>query len=252
MIKMMNSKRIACKAGPVLMLLSLLTFCWVASARADSIVLTDLGVGNTYNPTTGWEIIPGDAFADEFTPTANLSVSAIDVALGNITGVATSAANGVDFALFTTVAGSPGTLLSSFGEVTSFPDFGPTQCTAGTCAIQTLTPASSVSLTSGVSYWLVGSAGGAGTDAVWNMSNSAGGVTQFMAGSTGWVPVVAGNSQGAFALVGTASTSTSGGTGGAPTGVPEPPMIILLGVGLSALCALGLRKKQFLNGVARI
>jgi hypothetical protein len=250
----MNSKQIACKAGPVLMMLSLLSFCWVNSARADSIVVSNLGAGNAFNTTTGWEIIPGAEFADEFTPAANLSVSAVDVALGNITGVPTSAANGVDFALFTTTAGSPGTLLSSLGEVTSFPDFGPTECTAGTCAIHTLTPASSVSLTSGVSYWLVASAGGAGTDAVWNMSNSAGGVTQFMSGVAGWVPVVAGSSQGAFALVGTASTSTSGsgGTGGAPSGVPEPPMIVLLGVGLSALCALGLRKKQFLNRVARI
>jgi hypothetical protein len=245
MIKMMNSKQIACKAGPVLMLLSLLSFCWVGSARADSIVLSNLGAGNTYNTTSGWEIIPGAEFADEFTPTANLSVSAIDVALGNITGVPTSAANGVDFALFTTVAGSPGTLLSSLGEVTSFPDFGPTECTAGTCAIQTLTPASSVSLTSGVSYWLVASAGGAGTDAVWNMSNSAGGVTQFMQDSQGWINVNPGNSQGAFALVGTTS-------GSGPTGVPEPPMIVLLAVGLSALCVLGLRKEQFLNRLARI
>ncbi len=232
------------------MLLSLLSFCWVSSARADSIVLSNLGAGNTYNTTSGWEIIPGAEFADEFTPAANLSVSAVDVALGNITGVPTSAANGVDFALFTTTAGSPGTLLSALGEVTSFPDFGPTECTAGTCTIETLTPASSVSLTSGVSYWLVASAGGAGTDAIWNWSNSAGGVTQFMTDSTGWVPVVAGSSQGVFALVGTASTSTSGG--GGPTGVPEPPMIVLLAVGLSALCALGLRKKQFLTGVARI
>jgi hypothetical protein len=247
MIKMMSSKQIACKAGPVLMLLSLLTFCWVASARADSIVLSNLGVGNAFNTTTGWEIIPGDAFADEFTPTANLSVSAIDVALGNITGVATSAANGVDFALFTTTAGSPGTLLASFGEVTSFPDFGPTQCTGGTCAIETLTSASSVSLTSGVSYWLVASAGGAGTDAVWNMSNSAGGITQFMQDSQGWINVNPGTNQGAFALVGTTSTS-----GGGPTGVPEPPMIVLLAVGLSALCVLGLRKEQFLNRLASI
>ena len=156
----MNGEQIACKAGPVLMLLSLLSFCWVDSARADSIVLSNLGAGNTYNTSTGWQIIPGNAFADQFTPSANLTVSAVDVALGNITGVATSAANGVDFAFFTDTGGRPGTLLSALPEVTSFPDFGPGECTGGTCTIETI--ASSVSLTSGVSYWLVASAGGAG------------------------------------------------------------------------------------------
>ena len=78
------------------------------------------------------------------------------------------------------------------------------------------------------------------------MSNSAGGImTQFMLDGQGWNNVNPGTNQGAFALVGTTSTS-----GGGPTGVPEPPMIVLLAVGLSALCLLGLRKEQFLNRLA--
>ena len=77
------------------------------------------------------------------------------------------------------------------------------------------------------------------------MSNSVGGITQFMQGSQGWINVNPGTNQGAFALVGTTS-------GGGPTGVPEPPMIVLLAVGLSALCVLGLRKQQFLNRLASI
>ena len=85
----------------------ILSLCSVKSARADSVVFSNLGSPISFSTSTGWEIIPGANVATQFTPSADVAVSQIDVGIGNITGLPTGISNGVNFAVYTNVSGSP-------------------------------------------------------------------------------------------------------------------------------------------------
>ena len=94
-------------------------------------------------------------------------------------------------------------------------------------------------LQGGVPYWLVASAGGAGTDAVWNASNILDGGVKINQGGGLWMASVD-SFGGSFDVVGSVSDS---GSGGSP--VPEPPGALLLAVGFCALCAIKVRRTIF-------
>jgi hypothetical protein len=215
------------------------SLCSVKSARADSVVFSNLGSPISFSTSTGWEIVPGANVATEFTPSADVAVSQIDVGIGNITGLPAGISNGVNFAVYTNVSGSPGSVFGSFPELTSFMDFGSGQCVGLTCTVQTLKPVGSLDLQGGVPYWLVASAGGAGTDAVWNASNILDGGVKINQGGGLWMDSVD-SFGGSFDVVGAVSDS---GSGGSP--VPEPPGALLLAVGFCALCAIKVRKNYF-------
>ena len=187
----------------------ILSLCSVKSARADSVAFSNLGSPISFSTSTGWEVIPGANVATEFTPSADVAVSQIDVGIGNITGLPTGISNGVNFAVYTNVGGSPGSVFGSFPELTSFTDFGSGQCAGLACTVQTLKPVGSLDLQGGVPYWLVASAGGAGTDAVWNGSNILDGGVKINQGGGLWMSSVD-NFAGAFDVVGTVTDSVSG------------------------------------------
>ena len=215
--------------------------CAATPARADSVAFSNLGSPNAFSTSTGWEVYPGVDVATQFTTSGNVAVSQIDVAVGNITGVPAGVSNGVNFAIYTGASGSPASLFASFPELTSFTDFGSGQCAGLACTVETLKPVGTLSLQGGVPYWLVASAGGASTDAVWNSSDLAGNTVEMNQNGGTWMTGI--GVAGAFDVIGSVTDSSSGSTStsvGSP--VPEPPVALLLAIGLCALGGMMVRK----------
>ncbi len=109
-----------------------------------------------------------------FTSTGNFTLSQIDAAVGNVTGV-----NAVTFTLNTDVGGLPGVIMESW-TVTGLPAFG------GSYAPVSLISLPGVMLNAGQSYWLEASAGDPTNWPAWNYNSigETGPVDQYPGG--GW------------------------------------------------------------------
>jgi len=216
---------LACVVGLALLVLAL-----PVVARADSVIYSDLGPSNSYdpsnattNPANNWEL-SGAASADgeeliavSFTPSANYDLTKILVALSFYSGTN----NGAYVTLNSDNSGSPGAVIESW-TLSKLPVLGSASTIT---AHQTLTSAPDVLLSSGSTYWIVAGPDSSGTsDTIdgWNFNST---------GATGTV---------AYSFDGTTWTSD-----GSPyilpafkvkgTPVPEPPTFTMLGLALAAL-----------------
>ncbi len=190
-------------------------------ASAD-VVFNDFGAGNSYQSGIGNTVSAAGSltgFLDEqamaFTPSGNFTLSQIDVAIGHVSGT-----NSVMLSLNSDSGGLPGGAIESW-TLTSLPQFG----MAG--IFETVTPVSSVTLTSGTQYWVVASPIASDTWDAWNLNN------------TGSTNPAASNSGGGWA---TGETTSAFDVLGTPAGVPEPTSIVLLATVLGSL-AFALRRR---------
>lgn len=192
-------------------------------ARAATVLYSNLGPGNSYNPGVGWTIM-GPAGAESyaqfalFTPTAGGDVAQIDVALRTVAGNGSAVVS-----LWTESGGLPGVLLGSW-FVTSTVNFG------GCCDVTSATGITGVTLTGGQSYALLLDTFGSNWLA-WNFNNQ--GVVGEMGhskdGGGSWTTRQ--DYLGAFAVY-----------AGDETAVPEPSTLLLAGVGLIGLFAWRTRR----------
>lgn len=115
---------------------------------------SDLGESGTgYQCCAAWMVAGSGAptgasntAANLFTSLGSGSVSQIDVAVGDISGV-----NSFFVALYTASGGSPGTLIAQWSNLSSKTTYG----LGGCCGLVTITGITGVSLTAGTSYFLV-------------------------------------------------------------------------------------------------
>jgi hypothetical protein len=100
--------------------------------------------------------------AAAFTPSANHTLTKVEVAVGYVEGF-----NGLVVALYSDASGVPGTLIKNWG-VTSLPNFG--SC----CALVIAKDAAGISLTSGTQYWIVvkTNKNSSNTFAAWNVNDT--------------------------------------------------------------------------------
>jgi PEP-CTERM motif-containing protein len=198
-----------------------------ALCKAD-IVYSNLGPGNTYQPLTEWTV--GETGFDSviafgIRPTANYSLTEIDVGLTYIGGI-----NSIILNLLTDADGQPGTLIESW-TVGNLPFFGSTNNT-----LQSVTTVGVVPLVAGTQYWVQASPGGGPfTWGVWNQ-NSTGATGPFYLTETGLPPESGTNTVGALQILGT------------PTSVvPEPGSVQLLGL---VLLSLVLRRRRSMTSAS--
>jgi hypothetical protein len=206
-------------AYPTLLLLSAL-----GAARAGTL-FSNLNADplHKYNCCLGYIVegdSPGTFFAQgfSFTPSATEDLLRIDIALSIVTEpdlviVTLQADNG----------GLPGAVLQSW-NVSGLPP-------AGTCCtLQSLTPATTITLFSASGYWLVATPGGTNTLATWNENNTGSTGRRAVQNSSGGAFSIFGanDPRGAFAVIGT-------GTGTETETAPEPASMALAIAGISVL-----------------
>ena len=203
-------------------------------AKADT-VFTSFGAGQSYAPPgNGTPIHGADAMAVPagyraeamaFTPTANYTLSQVDIALqygglgSNLVNLALAVDNG---------SGLPGTVLETWNGVVP--------STTGT-GVETVTPTSTISLSDGTQYWLEALPGASDTTAIWNSSSTLGNAAVDM--GSGFVarntPPV-GYQIGAFDVLGDAIQTN------APA--PEPSSVALALGGFTVLAGLLRRRRK--------
>jgi hypothetical protein len=199
------------------------------NARAD-IIFSNLGAGGTYNSSAG-QGARGSSFdgggaylatAEAFTPSGNVSVGEIDIALSVYEGFPDTS-DDVIVSLETSSAGLPDSVLESW-DVSGLPGFGGTDS-----ILQNLFPTSTLVLTGGDQYWLVATPGATNTGVAWNASTNpvAGEITLVDEGS-GFFP---NTPPAAFDVLGTA--------------VPEPRTLPFL---IAALALLAGCARRFARG----
>jgi hypothetical protein len=198
-----------------------LLLIWGAAipSQADSIVFSNLGLGDSYQGTSGYTLGftgPGSGYrvyADAFTVGAtSTDLSTIGVAVGFVAGT-----NQLTINLDADSAGAPGSVIESFTLNGAMPPFGVNSMGNLVTATSVLHPL----LTAGTQYWVVVSVPNDGTSqAAWALN------------SIGDMGPVAVYSDGTPIFIGT-------GVRGAllVTGVPEPSSIVM--VGTSAVVVLG-------------
>jgi PEP-CTERM motif len=200
----------------------LLLWSGAIPARADAVIFSNLGPGNSYGSTGRSLGDPGDGdyvtLGNAFTVGAtSMNLSEIEVAAGLMRGT-----NQLTIDLDADSGGSPGAVIESFTIKNAMPGFG-------TVSMNNLVTATSVLhplLTAGTQYWVVLSVPDDGlTWAAWNLNST---------GDTGPVVIshdgVMGDPQtitrGAMEILGQSS-------------VPEPSTLVMLGTSGVVLLAFG-------------
>jgi len=220
-----GARCLACVFGLALLVLAL-----PVVSRADSVIYSDLGPGNSYdpsnattNPADNWEV-SGASSADgeelvavPFTPSANYDLTKILIALSFFSGTN----NGAYVTLDSDSSGSPGAVIESW-TLSDLPTLGSTSTIT---SHQTLTSAPGILLSAGTTYWIVAmpdSAGASDTIDGWNF-NSLGdsGTVAYSFDGTTW------NTDGSPFIL--PALTVKG------TPVPEPPTFAMLGLALAAL-----------------
>jgi len=155
-----------------------------------------------------------------FTPTGNFALSQIDAALTYYYYPNNNSLNSVVLSLNSDSGGLPGAVLMSW----TLNDLPPYQAC---CTVETVVPASGVTLISGVQYWLVTSPTTSSTFANWNSQQLPGmvGINAQNLGS-GWSSWLS-TTRGAFDVIGTPLLAD----------VPEPGTAVI-GVGFLLLLIL--------------
>jgi hypothetical protein len=158
-------------------------------------IYSSLGAGNAYYCCSGFAVNRDQWVGMGFTPTADAIVRQIDIALGFVTG----GPNAATVQLAEDRAGAPGTVLRTW-KVRELPTFG--TC----CTVKTIT--AEIAVHKGRQYWLLAETPTptSETDATWNFSNSVFGPVAIKHGSSPWVQITCCNKQGAFDVLGRAST----------------------------------------------
>ena len=114
-------------------------------AKYFSVFGNTIAQGGSNYPFQEW-------LAEAFTPTADASVTKVEVSVGRLSGT-----TGVEVALYSDAGGIPGTLIKSF-HVSSLPTYG--QC----CALASATDKTGIPVRGGTQYWLVVSTTAKDTD----------------------------------------------------------------------------------------
>ena len=185
--------------------------CVVGSARADSIVFSDLGTGSTlYSVPFSYGIsasgaVGNPAFA--FTPVASYDFTQLDIALNYSSGT-----NSVTVELMSDSGGTPDAVLQSW-SVSGLPAVG------GCCTLQILPGTGTIPLLAGTAYWVAVLPGGSDTLAGWNQSFPPEIGPAAVNFGAGWANTGLPGISGAFEVQGTSSS-------------PEPGTMFLVVAGL--------------------
>jgi len=212
--------------------------------QAQTVVISNnLGPGNTYNLGAVHALDSSFEQAVAFTPVSNFMPTQIDVGIDTVSSSsAPDPAVGVTLSLEGSLNGVPsGTPLASF-RLTGLPTGG----TGNTGTIQPsqiarfTEPTQPVEVFKNTQYWLVASVFPADSVSVWNLNffGTTGGSafndgpgTSFFLDSAGVTP--------AFAVLGTPLS-----IGSKPPGVPEPPTLGLMALGLLAAGFAGSKRRR--------
>lgn len=199
-------------------------------SRADIVVYSDFGPGMASNSSTngvGWCVSGNNApgcgpltdrwIAAPFTPGGNVTLTQIDLALGNLSGT-----NGAVIDLVNSTSGLPGTTILESWTASGLAS----GCGLCPTPILTLSSTGSLGLQGGTQYWLIAKGSGSDTLDFWWGNVSGKGGTQ------------ASNNDGAswfLAGGGAPGTLTAFDVLGTPAATPEPSSLLLLGSGLLGL-----------------
>jgi hypothetical protein len=201
----------------------------IRTSSADT-VYSDFTTGNpTYNLSAGWNLSGSSnpiSFEDamSFTPTADYSFVAADLAVSLISGT-----NSLTVTINADVSNLPGTVLDTLTLTSSMGPFGSNN------PLLVADPETPLTLHSGVTYWLVVSATDS-TYASWNDNNSPSDIYDGWQNrnGAGWVELTgSANPTAAFSIIGTEVKA-----------VPEPASIALFGTGMLSVIGLHLMRKR--------
>jgi len=198
----------------------------VGDARANT-VYSNLGAGGTFSGggilVCGASTDCGEIYWDAttFIPTANYTLSEIDIALTNEAGT-----NGATVQLVNSVGGLPGTTVYETWTLSGLPAYGATSLGS---ADMLMSSGPAVQLTSGTQYWVVAEPADSTTKDVWNY-NSTGAVGNYAFSDNG----------------GTKWNFDSTGPQLAFVVASEPSVVVLFltSVGLCALAGILRRRKS--------
>lgn len=145
--------------------------CLLNCPPKSNTLFSDLGTGaNVYQANNGLPVsgtgAPGGTSyteANQFQVTASGGVSEIDVAVGYVSGT-----NSFYVSIDTDNGGQPGTVLATFGNLSSNTDYG--SC----CGLVSITGISGLSLSTGTNYWVVigPTAFSSTTSEEWNLNST--------------------------------------------------------------------------------
>jgi hypothetical protein len=217
-----DMKRLAFRAVAAAMVL-----CgFVATARADFVIYSDLGPGQSYGPGyysiagAGGAQYGGAAQAQSFTPTDNFVFTQVLVALTYFQGT-----NLFTISLMSDESGHPGTTLESFSAtgVAEYPS----------ATLETFTSATNTMLTKGTTYWIGVFPGEIDLAGGWVINST---------GATGYSRVGNAHGDGTQNWASYAGPSAAFEVRGVP--VPEPASLAMLGTGAIILIGCAWWRRQ--------
>lgn len=207
------------------------------SARADT-VYSDFGPGQSYNNYYGYQIkacyLCGTEVAASFTPSANYTLSQIDIALmwGGL------ANNEAKVELVDSSSGLPGTTVLESWNLSNLPYEG------SGAAPDSLLSSGGVTLSSGTQYWVVANPAASGFD-VWNETDA----SHFGGFAKGFEGIDGGYSWSTYG-VDSSYTPAFDVLGAQPTATPEASTLTLLSVmGLVGLAWAARRNRPAMGNV---